>query len=130
MDIKSSKGIKTDPMSSRVTRLFDRYPPSQDDLRLDRRGSFQAETVTLWSDHDGLGIGNEATLVGTRPGNVLVVMADFALNQGERLVLDKPIRLEGRTSRAACHVVSSRPAMRTGDQSRASYILELQRQRA
>ena len=96
---------------------------------IDRRGSFQASPVTLWSDHGGMSTGAEATLVGTRPGNVLVILADFTLNQGESLRLDKRLQLRGLKSRADCHVVSSRPGMRAGDRRRGTYVLELQRER-
>lgn len=97
---------------------------------IDRRGSAPPESVTLWSEHDGLSTGAEAVLVGSRPGNVLIVVADFAMNQGQQLMLDKRLSVQGLPSRAACHVLSSRPGMRACDLSRASYVLELQRERA
>ncbi len=100
-----------------------------DHVGLDRRGTFQALDVTLWSSHDGMSTGTEARLVGTRPGNVLVVLSDFAMNQGEKLALHRALRLAGSPARTPCHVVSSRPGMRAGDTKR-TYVLELQRARA
>lgn len=96
---------------------------------IDRRGSFQPSPVTLWSDHDGMSTGAEATLVGARPGNVLVILADFTLNQGQPLRLDKRLQVRGLKSRADCHVLSSRPGMRAADRQRGTYVLELQRER-
>ena len=100
-----------------------------DHLGLDRRGSFQALEVTLWSHHEGMSTGTGATLVGTRPGSVLVVLSDFAMNQGETLAVHRPLHLEGPSPRMPCHVLSSRPGMRAGDAQR-TYVLELQRARA
>ena len=97
---------------------------------LDRRGTFQPTAVTLWQDAQGLSTGAEATLVGSRPGNILIVLADFALNQGQRLRLDKRLQLRGPKPNAACHVLSSRPGMRADDRKRGTYVLELQRERA
>ncbi|MDE2478680.1 MAG: hypothetical protein KGM87_07280 [Betaproteobacteria bacterium] len=100
-----------------------------DHVGLDRRGTFQALEVTLWSHHEGMSTGTGATLVGARPGNVLVVLSDFALNQGEQLALHRALQLEGPSPRVPCHVLSSRPGMRAGD-ARRTYVLELQRARA
>jgi hypothetical protein len=96
----------------------------------DRRGGFSPEQVTLWSSHHGINTGSPAMLVGTRPGNVLVVLADFGLNQGEPLTLDKQLRVDGLQSQAPCLVVSSRPGLRAADRRRPTYVLELQRTRA
>ena len=96
----------------------------------DRRGAFSPEQVTLWSSHDGINTGTTATLVGTRPGGVLVVLADFGLNQGQPLTLDKRLQVQGLQSQAPCHVVSSRPGLRAADRRHSTYVLELQRTRA
>jgi hypothetical protein len=100
-----------------------------DHVGLDRRGTFQALELTLWSQHEGMSTGSAATLVGTRPGNVLVVLSDFAMNQGETLAVHRQLPLEGPSPRTPCHVLSSRPGMRAGDADR-TYVLELQRARA
>ncbi len=100
-----------------------------DHVGLDRRGSFQALDVTLWSHHEGMSTGTAATLVGRRPGNVLVVLSDFAMNQGEKLAVHRPLQLEGPSPSTPCHVLSSRPGMRAADAGR-TYVLELQRARA
>ncbi len=100
-----------------------------DHVALDRRGTFQALELTLWSHHEGMSTGSPATLVGTRPGNVLVVLSDFAMNQGEKLAVHRQLQLEGPSPRTPCHVLSSRPGMRAGDAGR-TYVLELQRARA
>ena len=97
---------------------------------LDRRGAFSPEQVTLWSSHDGINTGSPATLVGTRPGGVLVVLAEFGLNQGQPLTLDKQLHVEGLQSQAPCLVVSSRPGVRAADRRHSTYVLELQRTRA
>lgn len=99
-------------------------------LDLDRRGSFEACPVTLWTHHRGASTGTQARLVGTRPGNVLVVLSDFALNHGERVFVDKRLGLDRPDPRAACDVRSSRPGQRAGDAQHRTYVLELQRARA
>lgn len=100
-----------------------------DHVGLDRRGTFQSLAVTLWHPHDGMSTGSEATLVGTRAGGVLVVLSDFALNQGQRLSLHRDLHLEGPSPRIPCHVLSSRPGLRSGDPRQRTYLLELQRAR-
>ncbi len=100
-----------------------------DHVGMDRRGTFQALELTLWSQHGGISTGTAATLVGMRPGNVLVVLSDFAMNQGEKLGVHRELHPEGPPMRAPCHVLSSRPGMRAGDSDR-TYVLELQRARA
>ena len=96
---------------------------------IDRRGTFQPVEVTLWSEHGGISTGAEAMLVGARPGNVLIVLADFSMNQGASVALDKRLSLRAASPRTSCHVLSSRPGMRAGDAARTSYVLELQGQR-
>ncbi len=100
-----------------------------DQVGIDRRGTFQALELTLWSQHVGMSTGSPATLVGTRPGNVLVVLCEFAMNQGDKLAVHRQLPLEAPSRRTPCHVLSSRPGMRAGDAGR-TYVLELQRARA
>nr|WP_288120847.1 hypothetical protein [Thiomonas sp.] len=94
-------------------------------LRLDNRGMFKARRVLLRRSWHPSGAASEVLLVADPGGGKLTVLADFPLDRGDPVTLDKELAGNAEAGILLCEVVGCRRGSRPEDAGREVFVIDL-----
>ncbi len=94
-------------------------------LRLDNRGMFKTRRVLLRRSWHSSGEAGEVLLVADPGGGRLTVLADFPLDRGDPVTIDKQLAGNTEAGILLCEVVGCRRGNRPEDAGRKVFVIEL-----